>query len=248
MGISQDKTIDLQPKDTTVYRQIYGIRAGVDLSRPILSFTDENYTGFEIVGDYRLTHNLYIAAELGNEKKTIEEQLGNNLANDNAGALYNYTTSGNYIKLGVDYNTYGNWYGEYNSIFVGGRFAYSTFDQTLNSYSIFDSDRYWSPNQLVSGSNTPIDFSGLSATWLEAVLGAKVELFANFYLGASVRLGFLITNKEADNFKNLWIPGFNKVTDNSRFGIGYNYSLTYLLPFYKKANKKKKAEEPNEVE
>ncbi|MGS0524471.1 DUF6048 family protein [Zobellia nedashkovskayae] len=32
-------------------------------------FFDEDYTGLEFVGDYRLSQNLYLAAELGNEKK-----------------------------------------------------------------------------------------------------------------------------------------------------------------------------------
>ena len=80
------------------------------------------------------------------------------------------------------------------------------------------------------------------------MVGVKAELFANIYLGASVRIGYLITNKEPEGFRNLWIPGFNKVTDGSRFGVGYNYTLTYFLPLYKKAKKIKKEEEPDTEE
>ena len=32
----------------------------------------------------------------------------------------------------------------------------------------------------------------------------------------------------------------NKVTDGSNFGIGYNFSISYFLPLYKKTNKPKK--------
>ncbi|VAW11337.1 FIG00654820: hypothetical protein, partial [hydrothermal vent metagenome] len=64
---AQDKPIDLQAKDTVVYKQAYGLRFGIDLSRPLISVFEEEFTGFEIVGDYRLTQKYYIAAELGNE-------------------------------------------------------------------------------------------------------------------------------------------------------------------------------------
>jgi len=235
VGFSQSKPIDTKPKDTVVYKQKYGLRVGIDLSRPIVSFFQDNYTGLEFVGDYRLTQKLYLAAELGNEKKTKQEDL------------YNFTTSGSYIKLGIDYNTYANWYGEQNSIFIGGRYAFSTYSQTLNNYRIFDSNRYWYPDSFAPGSDIAQEFGGRNASWLEFVFGTKIELFANIYLGGSVRLGFLFTdpNKEG-TFPDLFIPGFNKVTDGSRFGVGYNYSLTYFIPLYKKAKKPKKIEEPKE--
>jgi len=230
-----NKPVDLNPKDSVVYKQKYGLRVGVDLSRPVLSFFNEDYTGLEFVGDYRLKENLFIAAELGNEKRTDTEGVAST-------ALYNYTTSGNYLKLGVDYNTYGNWYGEQNFVTIGGRYAFSTFSQTLNNYRIFNSNRFFSEDfpDLV---NSPEEFSGLNASWLEFVVGIKVELFTNIYAGMSVRLAYLVTNKNDDRFPNLWIPGFNKVTDGSNFGVGYNYSISYFIPLYKKAKKKREEAE-----
>ncbi|MCM4168951.1 hypothetical protein KCTC52924_00283 [Arenibacter antarcticus] len=239
LGHSQTKPLDLQPKDTVSRTDPYGIRVGIDLSKLLLSTLKEDYTGVEIVGDYRLTNNWYLAAELGNEKNTKQEDL------------FNFTTSGSYLKLGADYNTYGNWYGMHNIIHVGGRYALSSFSQTLNNYQIFDSNRYWSnpayqidpdpnaTNDFPIGSNVAQEFSSLNASWLEAVIGVKAELFANIFLGASVRIGYLVTNKDPEGFRNLWIPGFNKVTDDSNFGVGYNYTLTYFLPLYKKAKKNK---------
>ncbi len=225
-----------QARDSTRNSQPYGLRAGIDLSRPALSFFNQDYTGLEIVADYRLTQRLYLAGELGNEEKTNQEELENFDISDPT-PLYNYTTSGSYIKLGVDLNTYENWYGMNNSIFIGGRYAFSTFSHTLNSSFVYDSNRYWAPNSFATGSLDGVEYGGLNASWLEFLVGMKAELFANFYLGATVRLGFLVSNKEADNFPNLWIPGFNRVTDGSNFGVGYNYSITYFLPLYRKAKK-----------
>lgn len=226
-GFAQSKTIDLNKKDTLVYEQPYGIRLGVDLNRLAQNFYKEDYKGLEITGDYRLSQNLYVAAELGNEENTRDE--------DN----FNFTTTGSYLKLGVDLNVYDNWYGMNNSIYIGGRYAYSTFKQKVNSYQIYDSNRYWQ-NDFLPGTENLSEFDGLNASWLEFVLGTKVEIFKNLYLGASVRLGYLLSNKTADGFANIWIPGFNKTTEGSNFGTGYNYSISYLIPLYKRAKKKKK--------
>ncbi len=237
LGLAQDEPVDLHPKDTLVYKEAYGLRVGIDLSRPTIAFFEPEYTGFEVVGDYRITQNLYLAAELGNEKRDRQEDL------------YNFTTSGSYLKVGIDYNTYGNWLDEQNLIYIGGRVAYSNFTQTLNNYQIFDSNRYWSPDGFVEGSSEAREFSGLSSIWLEFVLGVKTELVSNIYLGGSVRLGAYITNNEPENFRNLFIPGFNKVTDGARFGIGYNFTLSYFLPLYRKARvPKKKKEVPQPIE
>ncbi|MDT7829934.1 DUF6048 family protein [Pricia sp. S334] len=236
-GYSQDRPIDLDPSDTTAYKESYGLRAGVDVSRILVSSLNDDYTGLEIVGDYRLTQKLYFAAELGNEKKTIGVGLGKEVESAE-GELYNFTASGSYIKAGIDYNTYGNWYGEQNMIFIGGRLAYSNFSQTVNDYKIFDTDRYWNPDDFAFGSQQELEFNGLSAAWLEFVVGFKAEIVKNLYFGGSVRLAYLVQplTKDPDNFQNQFIPGFNKVTEGSNFGVGYNYSITYLIPFYKKAS------------
>ena len=230
VGISQSKQTDTTAKNSVAYKEIYGLRIGADLSKLLLTYINDYYTAIEFVGDYRLAQKLYLAAELGNEKKTNQEDL------------YNFTTSGDYLKLGIDYNTYKNWYGMNNSIFIGCRYAVSNFSQTLNNYKLFNSNRYWNPEDFAVGSITPKKFKGLSASWIEFVLGIKTELFTNIFLGSSVRLGFLIKsrNKQPKNnsFKNLFIPGFNKVTDGSNFGVGYNFSLSYSIPLYKKAKSK----------
>jgi len=242
---AQNDSLVIGARDSTSFGQRYGLRVGVDLSKPIRALFDSDYSGLEFVADYRITKKLYVAAEFGNEKKTSIESL-ENIDDIDRVVLYNYTTSGSYVKLGVDFNTYENWYGMTNAIIFGARFAGSSFSQTLNNYTIYDSNRYWNPNNFAPGSGSSEEFSGLTATWLEFLLGIKVELFANFYLSGSVRLSYLFTNKEADFFPNLWIPGFNKVNDNSKFGVGYNYTISYFIPLYRKKANKKKKESPSE--
>lgn len=222
-------------KDTITRKYSYGLRVGIDLSRPALSFLNDNYTGLELVGDFRLTERWWLAAELGNEERQQEEMTGGL-------PLYTYTASGSYLKAGADYNTYTNWFGMRNQIHIGGRYAYSTLSQTIENFRFFDSNRFFNPDEFLVGSTDPQEFSGLNASWLEFVVGMKAEVIRNIYVGITARLGHLVSNKEADNFKNLWIPGFNKVTEGAKWGVGYNYTLSYFLPLYKKVKKKREVE------
>jgi hypothetical protein len=84
-------------------------------------------------------------------------------------------------------------------------------------------------------------FNGLSAQWLEVVVGIKAEVLKNIYVGFSVRMNRMISNKKPDNFDNLYIPGFNR-TYNGDFGVGFNYTVSYFLPLYKTKSSQKKVE------
>lgn len=206
-------------QDTTkvVYPQRYGLRVGVDLHRLSKSFYDDDYKGLEIVGDYRLSRKFYVAGELGNENKTVDDDR------------FNFTTKGTYFKVGFDYNAYENWLDMENMLYAGMRVGVSSFSQTLNHYTIYEPTNYYGENTINSGEK----FNGLNASWIEVIGGVKAELFSNLYLGFSVRLNYLISEKEPNNFANLYIPGFNR-TYEGKFGAGFNYTLSYFIPIYKK--------------
>ena len=214
-----------QPNDTIKkYKQKYGLRVGADLSRIARSFLDDNYeSGFEIVADLRVSKRFFVAAEFGNEENTVDDDF------------FNFTSQGSYLKIGFDYNTYENWLGMNNSISIGLRYGISTFSQTINSFTINNRNQIFNEGNTL-GTNPDIlrEFDGLSAQWAEAVVGLKVEIFANLFLGASVRINFLISDEASSIFPNLWSPGFNRISDVSSVGIGYNYTLSYFIPIFKK--------------
>lgn len=208
-------------KDTLVYKQKYGLRLGLDVSKLAFTFFDDNYTGFEIMGDYRLTKKIYLAGEIGNEERTLENEVLNN------------TTKGSYFKGGIDLNFYKNWLDMENMIYVGFRGGASTFSQTLNSYRIYDvNHQYWNDDLFTVEEGT--EFSGLTAIWAEIIIGIKAEVFNNFYAGINAQLKGLITETAPDNFENLYIPGFNRTYDSGRFGVGFGLNLSYLIPIFKK--------------
>lgn len=211
---AQVKKTDSIPSKTNRY----GLRLGVDLSKIARSFYEDDYKGLEIVGDYRLTKKYYLAAELGNENKTVEEDQ------------LNFTTKGSYFRAGFNYNIYDNWLDMENLIYIGLRYGVSTFNQTLNSYKIYNANPYFPDTPAIQSGEK---YSGLSAQWAEVVVGINAKVVNNFYVGFSFRANHLISNQKPTGFDNLYIPGFNRTYDGN-FGAGFNYTVSYFLPIYKK--------------
>jgi len=205
--------------DSIKIQNKYGLRIGADLSKLVRSFIDDDYKGFEVIGDFRLTRKLYLAAEIGTEENITDTDY------------LNVTTTGSYLKAGVDYNLYKNWLDMENMIYGGFRVGAGTFSHTLNNYLIYSQDQYWTPQ---FSSDTSEDFDGLTAIWAEIIFGIKAEVFNNLYVGLNIQFKGLISETQPSNFENLYIPGFNKTYDSGGFGFGFGYNISYLIPIYKK--------------
>ena len=219
-GFSQEQkkdTLIASKTDSITYKTNYGLRIGIDISKPILAQFSGTYSGLEIVGDYRIKKNLYLAAEVGYEEETTAEDYTNS------------TSKGNYIRVGFNYNAYQNWLDMNNEIFIGYRYGFSLFEQTLNSYTPNVNSSYFPANT----NTTPLTTSDLNAHWSEFVFGLKVETFKNFFITFSGSYKVMMSVKEPENFKTLYSPGFNRIFETGT-GFGFNYTLTYLIPFKKK--------------
>ena len=214
-------SVHAQQKDTIVTPpkiERYGIRVGADLSKIARTIYDSDYQGLELVADYRLTKKYFLAGELGNENKTTNDDQ------------INFTTKGTYFKVGFDYNVHENWLDLENIISIGLRYGVSTFSQQLNSYEVYNPNPYFGE---IPDTQSGKNFGGLSAQWVEVVAGVKTRVFDNFFVGFSLRANRLVSNQKPGGFDNLYIPGFNRTYDGD-FGVGFNYTVTYFIPIYKK--------------
>lgn len=217
IGFSQEKITTEVKKDTIIYKSGYGFRVGIDISKPALGIVDKSYSGLELVGDYRISKKWYLAAEIGHEEEiTFEDFLKS-------------TSKGNYIRLGANYNAYNNWLDMNNEIYVGGRYGFAIFDHTLNSYTPNTNSTYFP----VATVTTPITENDLKGHWIEFLVGMKVETFKNLFIGFSGSYKIAVSINDQKNFKTLYVPGFNRVF-SSDTGFGFNYTITYLIPFVNK--------------
>jgi hypothetical protein len=196
------------------------LRFGADLYRLIRSQSSDDFQGFEAVADLRIKKDLFIAAEVGSVEITEQsEQI-------------NLTTKGTYYKIGFDYNMYDNWEGMDNHVVLGLRLASSSHSQFVNAYTLLDRTPFWQdPETKISSGYATGERPNLNAFWLEFVAGFKVQVINNIYLGLSLRLNRLLSDTVPENFDNIYIPGFNKKTEDNKFGASFNYTLTYRIPF-----------------
>ncbi|MDC7997802.1 DUF6048 family protein [Gilvibacter sediminis] len=219
-GLAQDTTEVVQDSVRLKKRDNkYGLRVGLDLAKPLRTALEDGYTGFEITADFRVSKRFYAALELGTEEKERNEENLNSVAR------------GSYFKIGADFNAYDNWPGLNNSIFAGLRYGFATFKQELVSYGIYTTDQSLQEFEL---RDNPQTFEGLNASWVELIVGVKTELFNNLFLSLNVQLKNRISETKPENFDNLYIPGFNRTYDESKFGVGYGYTISYLIPIFKR--------------
>lgn len=217
VSVSAQQENDSIPKDSVVYKTNYGLRVGIDLSKPIRSLLQDYSSGFEIVGDYRISKKWYLAAELGTEEFTTKEDFTN------------FTSKGSYAKIGMNFNSYKNWLDMNNEIFIGFRYGFATFKETLNSYQI-NTGNIVLPTENIT---TPITEDGLTAHWSEIQIGFRAEIHDNIFISFSSSYKIMVSNTNTTNFKTHYAPGFNRIYA-SNTGFGFNYTISYLIPFRKK--------------
>ena len=87
-NFSQEKTKD------SLYKSTYGLKLGIDLSKQIRMLTEPDYKGLVLIGDYRFSEKIYIAFEIGSEKKLVENEI------------LNFNTKGSFFKTGINYNIF----------------------------------------------------------------------------------------------------------------------------------------------
>ena len=117
------------------------LRFGLDLYRISLTQFSNDYSGLELVGDFKISKEFYLAVEIGREETTKQSEQ------------VNFTTDGSYYKLGFDYNMYENLAGLNNQVHLGLRFATSNYLHVLNKYTLLDRTPFWpnSANEITNG-------------------------------------------------------------------------------------------------
>lgn len=221
LGLAAQDTTAVVPADTlaeaqeppkprridTIPWERSGLRVGIDLLKPILSFVNNQPQGAEFSLDYEIKKNYFAVIEGGWQQMELDE------------IRYNYATDGVYGRLGIDYNFMKRTKRmSAEMAYVGFRYGFSSFN--LQADSVLLSESYW--GDLL----TSVPKTSLQAHWAELLLGVKAEILDNFFLGWTIRAGFLvgggITNREVVPIR---VPGYGKTEKKPVFG--FTYSVFY---------------------
>lgn len=198
------------------------MRFGCDLTRFAVGEFQSGRKAIEFSWDTEVKSDLFYTVELGLESTTKDNNS------------IRYKSDGFYGRLGFDHNILKrDQVKKRDIVYIGLRYGFYRITQQTDWYMIPGSHQ----GDTITGS---FSSKSLNGHWLEAVFGVKVELFKNFYLGASLRPRFLLFSKKDINYP-CYMPGFGNGANKSSFGI--TYSAYYQVPFMKVKPKKKEVKE-----
>ena len=202
------------------------IRAGIDITGPIIYLTDKN----------NLTVQGYISADL-NEKRSL--YLGGGYSNYKYSQYnYSYLTSGVFFKAGIDFNilkpqtAMGRYWAG-----VGLHYGISSFNFEIPELS---HENYWGTT------TTSAPSQSRWGHFIEASPGFRARLFGNFSIGWSISLRKMIYTGGNKDIRPIYIPGYGLAA--SSFSTGLNYFLTWNFRYktIKVLIMKEPPEEPDE--
>ncbi len=127
-----------------------------------------------------------------------------------------YKTNAPFFRIGCDYNLAKDRKSG-NRIFVGLRYAFTSFKYDLDGPAI--ADPVW-------GTETPFSFRGVQSSmgWGEAVFGLEAKLWKIFHLGWTFRYRLRFHEKQASPGSAWYVPGYGK---NDSHALGGTFNITF---------------------
>ncbi len=210
----QSKIDSLQNKSKSLPFKISKVRFGFDMGKYIWA-KNKSSTSIDFAIDANFYKEYFLMLNWGKETHLTDNNL------------LNYTTDGQYFKIGVGYNLYHNWLDMNNDIIVGLQYAQANFDYVLNSYRINQPGALFPPELNVVNTS----FNNNQAHWLELGMHLQAETFQHLFLGYSIVVKYLLTTTPPQGFDLAYIPGFNEKNAYSNFGFGMQYFISYQFKF-----------------
>ena len=217
----QKKNVKEEPKEIVpLYNGTY---IGVDLYG----------IGSKLLGGDLLSSEINVAVNLKNMfLPTVDVGFGTTDSWSDTGI--HYKSSAPFFRIGVDYNTMAKKKEKNSYLYVGLRYAFSSFKYDVSTLPANDpiwgdvignpslEDDYW-------GGSVPFSHLGMkgSVQWLEIVLGVKVRIYKNFNMGWSVRMKYKTKASIGEYGAPWYVPGYGKYKSHN---MGITYSLIYKLP------------------
>ena len=189
---------------------------GVTVQADIASFATSVFTNgerYSMEGGVQidLKHKFYPIVEIGFAG-----------ANKLSTSDISFKTNGLYGKIGFDFNLLKQKKDSKptNNLFLAGlRLGMTNFKYNISNILI--SDDYW-------GESNIIDYNNVSSTkiWFEIVVGIRVEVVKNIYMGWSVQNKNLISQDISGAPTPWFIPGYG-LNNSSNWGVSYTIGYKF---------------------
>lgn len=212
-GVEYRDTI-LTEAPKLIYPFAEAVSVGVNLWDPVMRAFGQKYGLIGFWGEFSI-HNWF--------KPYVE--LGFGMA-DNTPKDGNFTYKSSmapYLKLGLNYNFLYNSNPDY-TVYLGVRYGISHFSYQIDNVTV--NQGYWDESQTI---NVPKQTATVG--YAEFLVGLKVMIVKNFYLGWELKAHTLLHKGSHANGNPWYVPGYG--THPSLFTGAF--SLSYRLPLSKKS-------------
>lgn len=200
-----------------------GLTLHADLSGLIANAFGSDFLSGEIGIEANLKNRFFPIAEIGYGTTDTWSDRGTH-----------YKSSAPYFRIGMNYNTMYK-KGKPNFLYVGFRYAYSTFSYDVTNHPAEDpvfGGSMENPSHIdeIWGGSVPFNHKGLdsSMSWFELLAGVRAHIYKNIYMGWSIRMKYRMSTSLSDYGDPWYIPGFGEYK-SSRMGL--TYSIIYKLPY-----------------
>ena len=183
------------------------IFVGVDLAQPVMQFLSDK-KGYEGTISIPVYKRWQAAGDVGYETNSFNE------------SGWEGKSSGVFAKVGANWVVGEDDINPNMNYYLGGRFAFSRFNQEIDSF-------------LIQGYNTPNVKGSLPestdlAFWLEPLAGVRVPIReTNFYIDANARITLLLYSNNEFGIDPLAIPGFGKYNNGINFRVVWSIGYAF---------------------
>jgi hypothetical protein len=182
-----------------------GLRIGINLSRPLMTYIEPSRFGLEATADFNLGFDYFAVAEAGYSYRDLEKPS------------YQLKESGMFLRLGAD----KNFYAQFDDVVaLGARLGFASYNRGAPSVTV--PDNYW------GGFTGSLGEETFFKQWAEVVIVLKTELFSNIFLGWNLRGKILLFGKEDRNMNERYIPGFGSSDVNTT--ASFDFYIYYRFP------------------
>ncbi|WP_312422854.1 DUF6048 family protein [Epilithonimonas sp.] len=154
----------------------------------------------------RISRKIHAVVDLGYDKN-IYQKNG-----------YDAKADGLFLKAGGFYMLASDPENAFNGFYAGAKLAGSFYNQEYMAIPI--------KGQNSQGVTVSMDPSSQSSYWVEAVLGARIQVFeSNFFIDVNAQPRYLAYTTKQDEITPMIVPGFGR--SSGSFNMGFSWSIAY---------------------
>ena len=203
-ALSQKKA-EPKKQDTAKWKYTPNFIIGADVMNLGAAFFGDRklYQGFV---SSRINRKIHAVVDVGYDKN-IYQKNG-----------YDAKADGLFLKAGGFYMLASDPENAFNGFYAGAKLAGSFYSQEYMAIPV--------KGKYSEGVSLAFDPSSQSSYWMEAVLGARIQVFdSNFFIDVNLQPKYLVYNTQQDEIVPMIVPGFGR--SSGKFNMGFSWNLAY---------------------